>query len=402
MDRTTLLFYQNKFRNTLFHNCIPFWMEHGWDREHGGVYTYLARDGARCSSNKSVWAQGRFVWTLSRFCAQYGVRDEYMKAIESGKKFLDDHCIDRDGRMFFLVTEDGRPVRKRRYFFSETFYIMAFAEYAKLTGDVQSLEKARKMYDFVLKIYQDPASDPHKTYPKYEAETCAMRSLGGPMIMLNVSNVMRRCDPENASRYDEGVRAYIADVTGYFYKEAYHCVFENVGLDGTPLLKTPQGRVVNPGHSIEAAWFLLNEAQYFGDAALQKKALNILDWSLDLGWDKERGGIVYFVDRLGFPPEQYEHDMKLWWPHNEAIIATLLAYKYSGEQKYWDWFEKLVSYAFANFQDDQYPEWVGYLHNDNSKQLPIVKGNYFKGPFHLPRMLMICDEVIESILQKTP
>ena len=400
MDKNQLKAYQLKFRAELLENCAPFWMEHGWDRVHGGMYTYLARNGERCSTLKSVWAQGRFLWTLCRLCSQYGIREDWMKAAESSKAFLDEHCIDKDGRMFFLVTEDGRPARKRRYFFSEAFYIMGFAEYARLTGDSAALQKARAMYDFVLRIYKDPAADPHQVYPKFEPETIAARTLAGPMIMLNVSNVMRRCDPQNATRYDAGVKEYIADVTGYFYSEKYRCVFENVGKDGSLLLDIPMGRVVNPGHSIEAAWFLLNEARYFGDAELTRKAINILEWSLDLGWDADIGGLMYFVDRLGYPPEQYEHDMKLWWPQCEAVIATLMAYAATGGEKWAEWFQKISDYAFTYFKDSEAPEWVGYLHKDNTKQIPIVKGNYFKGPLHLPRMLMTCDTLIEELLAR--
>jgi N-acylglucosamine 2-epimerase len=400
MDKGRLEAYQRKFRAELLENCAPFWMEHGWDQEHGGIYTYLARNGERCSALKSVWAQGRFLWTLCRLCAQYGVREEWMRAAESCKAFLDEHCIDKDGRMFFLVTGDGRPARKRRYFFSEAFYIMGFAEYALLTGDSEALQKARDMYDFVLKIYKDPAADPHQVYPKFEPETIETRALAGPMIMLNVSNILRRCDPANAARYDAGVKEYIADVTGYFLSEEHRCVFETVGRDGRLLLDIPVGRVVNPGHSIEAAWFLLNEARYFGDEVLTRKAVDILDWSLDLGWDRENGGLVYFVDRLGYPPEQYEHDMKLWWPQCEAVIAALMAYAATGEEQWAGWFERIADYAFRHFKDDGGPEWLGYLHKDNTRQLPIVKGNYFKGPLHLPRMLMTCDALIGELLAK--
>ena len=166
------------------------------------------------------------------------------------------------------------------------------------------------------------------------------------------------------------------------------------------MLETPMGRVVNPGHSIEAAWFLLNEAKHFdNDPDLIEKALKILDWSLELGWDKARGGIFYFIDRLGYPPEPYEHDMKLWWPCTEAVIAALLAYKATGDQKWADWFEKITAYSFDHFKDKEAPEWIGYLHYDNTPQFPIPKGNYFKGPFHLPRMLSFCDKTIGEMLR---
>lgn len=394
----TLQKYRDVFRDALLKDCIPFWQTHGLDREYGGLYTYLAQDGTRCSSVKSVWHQGRYMWLMAHLCNQYGVRDEWLDAARNCGRFMDEHCFDRDGRMYFLVTGDGRPVRKRRYFFSESFYTMAFAEYARVTGDREAIEKARGMYDFVTRLYTDPDSDPHKVYPKYEPQTCRWRAFGGPMIMLNVSNVMRQCDPQNAVRYDDVGNQYLNDVFRYFYREDYECVFENVADDGTLMLDIPQGRLVNPGHSIEAAWFLLNEAHYRKDDEIARKALNIIDWSLKLGWDETHSGIYYFVDRMGFPPEQYEHDMKLWWPQNEAIIATLMAYELTNDKKWFDWFECILRYYQKFFRDAEYGEVFGYLHSDNTVQRPAAKGNYYKGAFHNARMNAMCDQVLTRML----
>lgn len=399
MNRDLLVKWQGRLRKELMEDTIPFWLEHGWDRVNGGIKSYLARDGQACSTTKGVWVQGRFMWMLSNLCNTYGRQDEWLRAAESCKLFIEQHCFDKDGRMFYHVTDEGLPVRKRRYYFSETFFIIGLAEYAKATGDADSLRKAKELFDFIFRIYKDPASDPHQVYPKYEPGTSRFRALGGPMIMLNVTSILRRCDPANADDYGRMMKEYVSDILTYHYNEEHRCLFENVRHDGTPMLGTPVGRLINPGHAIEAAWFLLEEAAYSGDEQLVKKAVNILEWSLDIGWDKEYGGLYYFVDRLGFPPEQYEHDMKLWWPQNEASIAALLAYAMTRDDKWLDWFDRITEYSFNNFKDDQYPEWVGYLHRDNTKQLPMVKGNYFKGPFHLPRMLSKCDTIIEELLK---
>lgn len=400
MDKITIEEYRQLFSKELFNNCVPFWMKYGWDRENGGIKSYLARNGENYSTNKSVWIQGRFMWTLSFLCNQYGKRDEWLQAAESCKEFLDAYCFDKDGRMFFQVTDQGKPVRKRRYYFSEAFYIMAFAEYGKATGDRDCILKARKVYDMVLGIYKDPSSDPHQVYPKFDPSYRKMQALGGPMIMLNVTNIMRYCDVENTKYYDEAARGYIGDILNRFYRPELKCVLENIASNGDAMLDIPAGRLVNPGHSMEAAWFLFNEAKYFKDNAILKKGLDILEWSLEIGWDQKYGGIRYFTDIFGFPPEQYEHDMKLWWPHCEAIIAVLMAYEQTGEHQWSQWFEKLVDYSFRYLKDDQAPEWVGYLLRDNSKQQPVTKGNNFKGPFHLPRMLIVCDKILEGMLEK--
>src|SRR5262249_39100703 len=153
------------------------------------------------------------------------------------------------------------------------------------------------------------------------------------------------------------------------------------------MLDTPEGRLVNPGHACETAWFMLAEARQRQDRALIAQACQILEWSLQMGWDRIHGGILYFVDCEGKPPEPYEHDMKLWWPHNEALYACLLALHLTGEPRWLAWYERIHEWTFNHFPDHANGEWFGYLHRDGTVS-STVKGNMWKGPFHLPRMLL--------------
>ena len=113
------------------------------------------------------------------------------------------------------------------------------------------------------------------------------------------------------------------------------------------------------------------------------------------GWDEEHGGIIYFKDVYDKPVQEYWHDMKFWWPQCEAIIATLLAYQLTGDEKYAQWHRDIHEYAHKVFPDKEHGEWFGYLHRDGRVSSP-VKGNQFKGPFHLPRMQWYCWQMLES------
>ena len=310
---------------------------------------------------------------------------------------MNQHCFDTDGRMYFLVTRDGRPVRKRRYFFSETFYILGNAEYSVATGDKEALQDARRVYDKVVELYENPDSDPFKMPPKYNPEVRPMRGLANVMILLNVTSIMRKCDPENREKYDARSKKYISDLLQYHYNEEYQALFENVGPNGE-FIDEPAGRTINPGHSIEACWFLIQEAEAMGlgDDVIEK-CLNIFDWSMMHGWDKEYGGIMYFVDIEGRPVEQYEHELKLWWPVSEALIASLKAYTLTKEDKYETWFHTLAEYSFDHFSDPEYGEWVGYLTREGKWQEPVIKSNLYKGLFHVTRMLVMCDHMLADL-----
>jgi len=376
--------------------CADFWLKYGMDGENGGVYTCLDRKGEVYSTDKSVWMQGRCGWIFAYLCHMYGTRPEWLAASRSCLDFLEDHCRNAgaENRLYFTVTAEGEPLRQRRYYFSEAFYALANAEYYGVTGERVRLDRARWAYD----LYWDLAHgkpDPAGLGPK---SLRAGRAFGTPMIILNVTSVLLRADPERRALYEDRAQQCVDEIFQYHVKPDLKCVLENVDVDGTPRLYYTEGRTVNPGHDIEGVWFLLEHAKRTGDRELVGKAAEIFDWAIDRGWDREYGGLLYFTDCLGKPPEAYEHDMKLWWPHDEILISSMMLYRDTGEEKYLEWFRKTLDYCKAHFADPEYGEWYGYLRRDGKPTEPSTKGSTFKGPFHLPRMLVMVDHMIGEIL----
>ena len=378
--------------------CIDFWLKNGIDKVNGGVYTCLDRSGKVYSTDKSVWMQGRCAWTFAFLCNTYGIKEEWLKASRSCLDFLEKHCVNHraDGRLYFTVTGDGKPLRQRRYFYSETFYSMANAEYYIATGDKACLERARAAYNTYWDLWHG-APDPTGLGPKTDPETRSGRSFGNAMICLNMTSVMLRADPENRELYEKRAAECTADIFKYHVHPELSCLLENVGPAGEARLDFTEGRIVNPGHDIEGVWFLLEQAKRTGDCELVRRSEQIFDWAYTAGWDKEYGGLLYFVDALGLPPEAYEHDMKLWWPHNELLISSLMLFKETGNEKYLLIFFDTFEYCEKVFFDAEYGEWYGYLRRDGKPTEPPCKGSTYKGPFHLPRMLVMVDKMLEDL-----
>ena len=281
-------------------------------------------------------------------------------------------------------------MRVRRYPFAEVFGVMAFAEYGRASGDRRCIQRARELMELVEQLISAPGALPPKFFP----ETWQARSHSLSMIRINTYQVLRKADPENS--YEAAIDSAIDEVFRYFVKPAKKALLETVGTDGQ-ILNCPAGRCINPGHAIETSWFILEEAKRRRDEDLMRRALQILDWSLERGWDDRYGGLFSFVDLEGRQPEQVEWDMKYWWPHTEAIYATLLAHTMTAEQRYSDWFEKILAWSLRFFPDREFGEWFGYLHRDGSVALDL-KGNNWKGPFHLPRQQLYCHLLLEEQL----
>lgn len=391
MDQKTYLQYWSAlYRADLTDNILPFWLEHGLDRKHGGIYTCLDREGKLMDPTKSVWFQGRFAFVCSFAYNQVERRPEWLDAARQTLDFIEQHCFDADGRMYFEVAADGMPLRMRRYVFSESFAAIAMAEYALATGNQSYAEKALKIFKDMRRFLTTPGLLTPKYLPSVEAQGHSIT-----MIMINVASRLKKviADPELDRQIDESLFKLKND----FMHPEFKALLETVGPAGE-FIDTCNGRVINPGHCIETAWFLFDVAMdRGGDKNLIDLGLTILNWSWDWGWDETYGGIINFRDCRNLPPQDYSQDMKFWWPQTEAIIANLYAYKLTGNELYLKRHRQVSEWAYGHFPDHEFGEWYGYLHRDGTVAQP-AKGNLFKGPFHIPRMMVkgyqLCQEIL--------
>ena len=380
------------YRDGLLQDTLPFWTAHAIDRECGGYLHNLDRSGQVIDTDKSVWIQGRFAWLLATLYDTVEPRPEWLDLARHGLDFLRAHAFDSDGRMFFRLTREGKPLRKRRYIFSETFGVIALAAYAKASGDREAAAEALRLFRFIDQLLGTPGA----LEPKVIPETRSGKGLGVPMIMIATAQVLREAVDDPIC--EQWIDRAIAEIESDFLKPEFRCVLESVGPNGE-FYDTFDGRLICPGHSIEAAWFILHEAKRRNkDPRLLQLGLKILDWSWEWGWDETYGGILYYRDARELPPTEYWHDMKFWWPQNEAIIATLLAWTLTGDEKYARWHQQIHTYAYRQFPDPEHGEWFGYFHRDGRLSTPL-KGNMWKGPFHLPRMQWYCWQLLEEMIR---
>lgn len=385
--------WAESYRKDLTENIMPFWMKHGWDRENGGVYTCVNRDGSLMDTTKSVWFQGRFAFVCAFAYNNVEKNQEWLDAAKSTLDFIEKHCFDEQGHMYFSVTAEGMPLRKRRYVFSETFAAIAMSEYALATGERHWAERAVDVFKDTQRFLATPGFLP----AKFE-EGVKLQGHSICMILINVGSCIRKVvdDPTLTKQIDES----IAKLKKYFIHPEFKCLLETVGMNGE-FIDTNMTRTINPGHCIETSWFLMEESMSRGwDKSILDMALQVFDWSWDWGWDKQYGGIINFRDCKNLPPQDYSQDMKFWWPQCETIIASLYAYLATGDDKYLYRHERISEWTYAHFPDAEYGEWYGYLHRDGTVAQP-AKGNLFKGPFHIPRMMvksyMLCQEILKKL-----
>lgn len=384
------------YRDGLLNDVLPFWLNHAVDKKHGGIMTSLDRDGTVVDTDKAVWQQGRFTWLLGKLInhprlQEHQDREHWMETAQLNLEFINRYCFDPDdGRMWFQMTREGEPIRKRRYTLGESFAAIAFGEIAKATGIEEYARQAESCFEQFVQ---------HNMFPEVATskftDTRTTKSIGFPMISINTAAELRSSIGLKVA--DEWIDRCIQEIRDDFCRPEIECVMELVSGKGE-LVNHFDGRTLNPGHAIEGAWFILSESMHRGnDPQLTGLGCQMLDWMWQRGWDPEFGGLLYFTSVDERPIQEYWQDMKFWWPHNEVIIATLMAWRLTGEEKYLEWHRLAHDWAFAHFPDAEHGEWYGYLRRDGYVTTTL-KGNLWKGPFHLPRMQLKCWDLLQDSL----
>jgi N-acylglucosamine 2-epimerase len=382
------------YRAELFDNVLPFWLRRSPDREYGGYFTCLERDGSVFDTDKFIWLQARQVWLFSMLYNEVEKKKGWLKCALLGGEFLKKYGHDGDYNWYFSLDRQGRPLVEPYNIFSYTFATMAFAQLGKATGNKEYNDIALRTFNTVLAKRDNPKGKWNKAHPG----TRSLKNFSLPMILCNLALDIEHL-LENGF-LAELMEECIHEVMEVFYRpELGEIIVENVTAEGK-LSNTFEGRLVNPGHAIEAMWFIMDLAKRLNRPEVIEKAVRITLTMLEYGWDKKHGGIFYFMDRLGRPPQQLEWDQKLWWVHVEALISLLKGYQLTQSEECLRWFEKMHHYTWLHFKDTAFPEWFGYL-NRQGEVLLTLKGGKWKGCFHVPRALYQCWKTLGELRTKS-
>ncbi|MCC6589491.1 MAG: AGE family epimerase/isomerase [Bryobacterales bacterium] len=371
---------------------MPFWMKHSLDEEHGGYFTCVERDGRLYDSRKYLWLNGRELWMLAKLyneCPDHPERGKWLEAARKGAAFLRKHARDAQGRCYFSLSREGQPTGYQRKPYAAVFLCIGYHEYWKATGEEWALKEARDLFWRMREWIANPAL---MDRPKL-AGAAAFTQLADWMVQASTALELAAADPD--PRYREVMAECLDAILLRHLDAERNLLLENVAPDGGKRFDMPEGRLFCPGHSVEVCWFLLDMLEYHPDAERQRQVLDILEASLEAGWDKQHGGLTYFVDVEGREMLQLEAGMKLWWPHTEALYACVYALKLTGERRWARWLGKVEEYSWATFVDTVHGEWFGYC-DRTGKPTHLLKGNNYKGCFHVPRALWLSIRKIDG------
>jgi N-acylglucosamine 2-epimerase len=381
--------YSLQYKTELLDSILPFWMKHSLDQQNGGFFTCLDQFGHVYDTDKFIWLQGRQVWCFAYMYNNIEKKQEWLDIAKHGADFLIKHGRDEEGNWYFSLTAEGKPLVQPYNIFSDCFATMAFAALDKASPSDEYKKIALATFDNIIARRQNTKGKYNKNFPG----TRSLKNFSLPMILCNLSLELEHIIGKE--KVNELVPDIIHEVMEVFYQPKLGLVLENVNVDGS-FADCFEGRLMNPGHTIEAMWFIMDLGIRLNDKSLIDKAVTIMLNTLEYGWDKEYGGIFYFLDIQGHPPQQLEWDQKLWWVHVEALVALAKGFQHTGDLRCKEWFEKVHDYTWSHFKDEQYGEWFGYLNRRGEVLLPL-KGGKWKGCFHIPRSLYQVWKTLETL-----
>ncbi|WP_339706662.1 AGE family epimerase/isomerase [uncultured Kriegella sp.] len=383
--------YAETYKNSLLNDILPFWERYSLDSVHGGYFTCLDQTGKIFDTDKFTWLQARQVWMFSMLYNEVEQKESWLQIATSGADFLKNNARDSEGNFYFALTKEGKPLVQPYNIFSDCFAAMAFAQYAKASGDERFSKIAKTTYNNILRRKDNPKGI-------YEKSTGVrtLKNFALPMILSNlVLELSAILKPEEI---EQTLDFSVNEVMGVFLDNDSGLIYENVMQDGS-LHDSFDGRLINPGHGIEAMWFMIDIGVRKNNQNLIQKATDTIIRILEYGWDKEFGGIFYFMDAQGHPPQQLEHDQKLWWVHLETLVALAKAHEHHPTKTIATWYQKVHDYTWSHFPDPEHGEWFGYL-NRQGEPSSTLKGGKWKGCFHVPRAMYQCWKSFEKIEAK--
>lgn len=377
------------YKTALLEDVIPFWDRHSPDKVHGGYFTCLLRDGQVFDTDKFLWLQGRQAWTYSMLYRNVAQRETWLRQAKLGVDFLKKHGMDGEGNFYFSLTREGAPLVQPYNIFSDCFAAMAFSQYGLAAGDEESLDLVKRTFSNILARQANPKGKFNKVYP-------GTRPLKGFSLPMILSNLCLELEPLLGQDLVERTLAQCEhEVMEVFLDKEQLLVYENLYPDGSKS-DSFEGRLINPGHGIEAMWFMMDLAVRKGDTDLIKRAVDVTVRLIEYGWDSEFEGIFYFKDVKGYPPQQLEWDQKLWWVHLETLVALAKGYQLTGDKRCAEWFLRIHDYSWKRFADPAYGEWFGYL-DRRGNPLLTLKGGKWKGCFHVPRAMYQVWKTLEKV-----
>jgi mannobiose 2-epimerase len=359
---------------------LPFWQKYASDPVYGGFITHLDRQGnIYDDSFKTAAMQARMVYGFSVGYELTG-NPEHARLAREGIRFLAEHFWDGEhGGWYQDVYRDGRVRTPYKHSFGQAYILLGLAECYRLTHEPAALEYAKRTYEVLERRLWDP-----QNLGYYEAcySDWRMKSTAKTIcIQLDMFIAVMALygithDQAHLARARQlanliSTRMLDRHNGGLLERFSREWIYQPVPVRDQLWI----------AHCLKGAWLLLEMDRLTGERNYLGVARTLVDYCLRNGWDGRYGGFYQHVFRHG----RVASGEKIWWTQCEGMQALLLLHSFGGEEIYLDYFRRLADFAFNNFFDSEFGEWVTSCHPDGAVK-DAHKGGAWKAAYHTVQM----------------
>jgi len=391
------------FRDTLQHHVLQFWIDHAIDKESGGLLGQLNRQGEPTGSgNKSVVLISRALWSFSEAYRRYP-DPAYQKVAAECLKFLREKMWDKQyGGYYFMVTREGKVVDSTKQLNPMSYVMEGLAEYALAFHDNQAAREALELFQVIDRHAHDDQYGGYRIaftadwqfIKEYKDGPSGAGSFGRKSYDWHLGLVEALATLYDVTG-DAHVRKRLEELLALFVNKI---IDSNIGYgryyfhdDWSVADREGDSEESEYGLDMEASWLIVEAAQRVGrpqDPAIRRASLALVDHALRYGFDQDHGG-VYRYGPATHPATN--KDME-WWQQCEALVALLNAYQLTGDPKYWLAFDLEARFFMDHFLDHQYGEVYTAIFHDG--RIDDEKVGPWKAPYHVTRA---CLELISRL-----
>lgn len=386
-----------RLEDELLNSVVPFWVQHSVDRENGGFFNSLDREGNCFDPLKSTAMQWRNVYMFAALYNSEYCREDFLELALHGFRFCA-RLREPDGNYIPICDAAGNPAFRmggRRGGPGPMKAMIciyagcACAELFRATGEERFRAEAQSCFSCITSaLAQSEQNSPDSRFPATRVRGCYMH-----LCHLCRTMIVNKCEFPDG-RVNATLRKTFDVLPTFFCAEVGRWL-EYVPVSGGFRLDSSFFRNVMPGHDFETMWFLAQSAELAGNRELLAQ---IPEWTRRIysyAHDPEFGGVYCCMDALGKPVFEGMDMVKSWWPHNEAMLAAAYSFRLSGDEWFLKMFNEVDRWSTEHLRDPEFGEWYGVVRFDGSVRNGF-KGSLSKAFFHVPRALFNCIRVFRE------
>jgi mannobiose 2-epimerase len=380
----------------LTENLLPYWMLTMPDSINGGFYGRVdADEQVYPDADKGGILNARILWTFS---SAYRIFKDstYLQVANYAMDYIVNHFLDEKyGGAYRTVNMNGEPADTRKHTLTESYFIYAFAEYYRATGNQKALDIAIDIFELLEEHALDKELNGYfEVFTRdWERSRDLLLNENSPQDEKTMITHLHLVEAY-AGLYrvwpDKRMEERLRNILNLFNdkivdKKTFHTIYF---LDRNWNSTT---QIDSYGHDIEGAWLIVEAAKLLNDFELlddvEKLSINISNAA--------REGLMEDGSMLTEKDLSTGHvvTIRSWWEQAESVVGYLNAYEITGDNAYLDLSIGSWNYIKGFFIDRKNGGWFSLV-SESGKPVGRDKANYWTCPYHNGRMGM---EVIERI-----